>query len=123
MLNIIRGIEGGSLDSNTLDALHFRLDWLQSLIARLLDVYDIDEQIINLIMGSRDCLGIQDILGYSSPATAFTGQRGRPKYLIPRDQLEFLIGRCFSVVEYPDNGKTLGRVWVKCEINILSHRQ
>ena len=100
LLNIIREIEGGSLDSNTVDALHFRLDWLQGLIARLLDVYRIDEQIVNLIRGARDCLvGSQDIFGASSPATAFTGQRGHPRYSIPRDQLEFLVDRCFSVVD------------------------
>jgi len=100
LLNIIREIEGGSLDSNTVDALHFRLDWLQGLIARLLDVYRIDEQIVNLIRGARDFLvGSQDVFGASSPATAFTGQRGRPRYSIPRDQLEFLVDRCFAVVD------------------------
>ena len=51
-------------------------------------------------MGARDCLiESRDIFGVSSPATAFTGQRGRPRYSIPRDQLDFLIGRCFSVVD------------------------
>ena len=35
LLNIIRGIEGGGLDPNTVDVLHFRLDWLHGLIARL----------------------------------------------------------------------------------------
>ena len=100
LLKIIREIEGGSLDSNSVDALHFRLDWLHGLIARIIDVYEIDEQIVNLIRGAPDCLvGIQDRSGASSPATAFTGQRGRPKYSIPRDQLEFLIGRCFSVLD------------------------
>ena len=98
--NIIREIEGGSLESNTVDALHFRLDWLQGLIARLLDVYRIDERIVNLIRGARDFLvGSQDVFGASSPATAFTGQRGRPRYSIPRDQLEFLVDRCFAVVD------------------------
>ena len=98
LLNIIREIEGGGLDPNTV--LHFRLDWLQGLIARLLDLYGIDEQIVNLIRGARDCLiGSQDTFSVSSPATAFTGQRGRPKYSIPRNQLDFLIARCFSVVD------------------------
>ena len=61
LLNIIREIEGGSFDSNTLEALHFSLDWLQGLIARLLDVFGIDEQILILIKGARDCLvGSQD---------------------------------------------------------------
>ena len=56
LLNIIREIRGGGLDPNTVDALHFRLDWLHDLIARLVNLYGIDEQIVNLIRGARDCL-------------------------------------------------------------------
>ena len=100
ILDIIRQIEGGGLDPNTVDALHFRLDWLHGLIARLVHLYGIDEELVNRIRGARDCLiESRDIFGVSSPATAFTGQRGRPRYSIPRDQLDFLIGRCFSVVD------------------------
>ena len=100
LLSIIREIEGGGLHPNTVDALHFRLDWLHGLIARLVHLYGIDEQIVNLIGGARDCLiGSQDIFYVSSLATAFSGQRGRPRYSIPRDQLDFLIGRCFTVVD------------------------
>lgn len=51
LLNIIREIGGGGLDPNTVDALHFRLDWLHGLIARLVHLYEIDEQIVNLIRG------------------------------------------------------------------------
>ena len=98
--NIIREIEGGGLDPNTVDALHFRLDWLHGLIARLVHLYGIDEEIVNLIRGARDCLiESRDTFGVSSPATAFTGQRGRPRYSFLRDQPDFLIGRCFSVVD------------------------
>ena len=71
---IMREIEEGDLDPNAVDALHFRLNWLQGLIVRLLDLYGIDEQIVNLnlIRGARDCLiGSQDIFSVSSPATAF----------------------------------------------------
>ena len=47
---------------------------------------------MNLIRGAWDCLiASQDIFGVSSPALAITGQRGRPRYSIPRDQLDFLI--------------------------------
>lgn len=54
-----------------MDALHFRLDWLHGLIARLIHLYGIFEQIVDLIRGARDCLSAsQDILGVSSPATA-----------------------------------------------------
>ena len=83
-----------------MDALHFRLDWLQGLIAHLLDVYRIDEQIVILIRGTQDCLvGSQDIFCASLPATAFTGQCRCPRYSILRDQLEFLVDRCFSVID------------------------
>ena len=110
--NIIREIEGGGLDPNTVDALHFRLDWLHGLIARLVHLYGIDEEIVNLIRGARDCLiESRDIFCVSSPATAFTGQRGCPRYSIPRDQLDFLIGRCFSVV---DIATLLGFSSVRC---------
>ena len=51
LLNVIREIRGGGLDPNTVDALHFRLDWLHGLIARLVHLYGIDEQIVNLIKG------------------------------------------------------------------------
>ena len=54
--NIFREIEGVGLDPNTVHSLHFRLDWLQGLIARLLDLYGMDEQIVNLIRGAWDCL-------------------------------------------------------------------
>ena len=115
LLNIIREIRGGGLDPNTVDVLHFRLDWLHDLIARLVHLYGIDKQIVNLIRGARDCLiASQDILGVLSPATAFTGQRGRPRYSIPRDQLDFLIGRCFSV----DDIATLLQSWTKRIENI-----
>ena len=88
LLNIIREIEGGDIDPNIVDALHFRLDLLHGLIARLVHLYGIDERIVNLIRGARDCLiGSRDISGVSSPATAFTGQRGRPRYSISRDRL------------------------------------
>ena len=51
LLNIIREIRGGGQDPNTVDALHLRLDWLHGLIARLVHLYGIDEQIVNLIRG------------------------------------------------------------------------
>ena len=73
LLNVIREIERGGLDPNTVEALRFRLDWLQGLKACLVRLYGIDERIVNLIWGARDCLiGSQDSLGVSSPATAFT---------------------------------------------------
>ena len=55
LLKIIREIERGGLDPNTVEALHFRLDWPQRLKACLVQLYGIDEQIVNLILGAWDC--------------------------------------------------------------------
>ena len=119
LLNIIRKIRGVGLNTNTVDALNFRVNWLHGIIARLVHLYGIDEQVVNLIRGARNCLiASQNIFGVSSPVTAFTGQLGRPRYSIPRDQLDFLIDRCFSVIdientrccsatEYKEGHKTL----------------
>lgn len=40
-----------------------------------------------------------------SPQKVFLGARGRPRFLIPREQMEFLLERCFSIV---DIGRLLG---------------
>ena len=55
--------------------------YLRELLLNI--IREIDEQLVNLIRGARDCLtGSQDTFSVSSPATAFTGQHGRPKYSI-----------------------------------------
>ena len=81
-LNIIREIGGGGLDPNTVDALHFRLDWLHGLIARLVHLYGIDEQIVNLIRG----IAFLQVISYFwcfITSYCLAGQRGRPRYSIP----------------------------------------
>ena len=100
LLNIIRSLETENVDSNTVDALQFRLDWLHGVIVRLSDTYGMDEQIVQLTGGARDSLAtnINVTYGQRTPAAVFTGERGRPKYKIPREHLEFFVERCFSVV-------------------------
>ena len=86
-----------------IDPLYFRLDWLHGLIIRYLDVYELGEEVVHLIGTARD--RIADHLNrpqYSEspvPPKIFLGDRGRPRYLISRDQVEFLLERCFSVVD------------------------
>ena len=49
LLNVTRQLEAGDLDSNVIDALHFRLDWPHGLMIRYFDVYEINEEIVRLI--------------------------------------------------------------------------
>ena len=103
LLDVIRHLEAGDLDSNIIDALYFRLDWLNGLIIRYFDVYKLGEEVVRLTGTARD--RIADHLNrpqYSEsplPPRIFLGDRGRPRYLISRDQVEFLLERCFSVVD------------------------
>ncbi|KAK2571868.1 hypothetical protein P5673_003276 [Acropora cervicornis] len=54
---------------------------------------------------ARDRINIADHLNRPQcsespvPPRIFLGDRGRPRYLISRDQVEFLLERCFSVVD------------------------
>ena len=83
--------------------MYFRLDWLHGLIIRYFDVYELGEEVVHLIGTARD--RIADHLNrpqYSEsplPPRILLGDRGRPRYLISRDQVEFLLERCFSVVD------------------------
>ena len=86
-----------------IDALYFRLDWLHGLIIRYFNVYELDEEVVHLIGTAHD--RIADHLNrpqYSEssvPPRTLLGDRGRPRYLISRDQVEFLLERSFSVVD------------------------
>lgn len=54
LLDVIRHLEAGDLDSNMIDALFFRLDWLPGLIIRYFDVYELGEEVVHLIGAARD---------------------------------------------------------------------
>ena len=103
LLDVIRHLEAGDLHSNMIDALYFRLYCLHGLIIRYVDVYELGEEVVHLIGTARD--RIADHLNHPQylespvPPKIFLGDRGRPRYLISRDQVEFLLERCFSVVD------------------------
>ena len=100
LLDVIRQLEAGDLHSNMIDALHFRLDWLHGLIIRYFDVYEIGEEVVHLIGTAHDRIrNHPQPSGSPSPTRIFLRDRGRPRYLIPREQLEFSLERCFSVVD------------------------
>ena len=91
LLDVIRHLEAGDLHSNMIYALYC----LHGLIIRHFDVYKLGEEVVHLIGTARD--QIADHLNcpqYSEspvPPKIFLGDRGRPRYLISRDQVEFLL--------------------------------
>ena len=54
VLDVIRQLEAGNLDSNMIDALYFRLDQLHVLIIRYFDVHELGEEVVHLIGTAPD---------------------------------------------------------------------
>ena len=83
-------------------------------------VHGIDDNIINHLREVRDLLGSHN-LSFSAHVAdrLFTGQRGRPKYILPQEQLEFLVERRFSV---PQILKLLGVSPRTVERRLSEHR-
>ena len=99
LLDIIRHLETSNIDSNMIDAFTFRLDWLHGLIIRYIDLYEFGE-VVHLIGAAQDqIVNHQQSEDNLTPTRVFLGDRGRPRYLIPREQLEFLLERYFSLVD------------------------
>ena len=91
-MECIRNLERGNLDCNTIDAIHFRLDWLHGVLARYF--YN-NTSLVDLIGRARDTL-TQYCNPLPAPERVFSGRQGRPMYVITKEQLEFLVERHFS---------------------------
>lgn len=103
LLDVTQHLEADDLDSNMIDSLYFQLDWLHGLIIRYFDVHKLGEEVLHLIGTARnqiaDNLNRPKYLESPVPPRIFLRDLGWPKYLISRDQVEFLLERCFSVVD------------------------
>lgn len=101
LLSLIREIGNNSGGINNLDGISYRLDWLYNSIVRYFG--GIDERVIILVGNANDILrqNLQNVSrAYSvEQVSNKAGQRGRPKFDIPQDQLQFLLERGFAVPE------------------------
>ena len=46
VIGIIRTLSCGNIDPNTIDAIHFRLDWLHGILPRLPNIEGVNEQLV-----------------------------------------------------------------------------
>ena len=110
LASLIRELENGNSRSGHLDSVAYRTYWLYNCLVRYLGVNDaISDQLVSLVRDARDLL---DVLLHQNTAShsyrveqVFSGGRGRPKFDVSREQLEFLLERGFSI---PDEVKLLG---------------
>ena len=92
LLGCVRQLETSNSDCNTIDAIHFRLDWLHGILARY---YYHNTLLVDLIGSARDAL-TQTCNPLPAPERAFSGSQGRLRFIITKEQLEFLVERHFS---------------------------
>ena len=95
---ILRQLASPNLDSDSQESVFYRVETLYNTIVRFDGVHGIDDNIVNHVREVRDLLSSHS-LSFSAHVAErlFTGQRGRPKYILPQEQLEFLVERRFSV--------------------------
>jgi AraC-like DNA-binding protein len=104
ILNILRQIPVDGSQSERLGNVFFRLEWLLSIVIRYHQTDLIERHVVDLLCQSLRCLSRFNEPGENEVETpvVFTGSRGRPMHEIPQEQLNFLIGRRFTVKQLAD---------------------
>ena len=130
LVSIIRELASEILDSDRIDSLYYRIDWLYHTTVRYLDTGIIDARIVRCLREAKDCLYRSRSGSLSTSLQAqktFTGERGRPVFDILKEQLEFLTEKvhCWrngSTVwcEQAYIRKAFKRVWAQCESKLCS---
>lgn len=110
LTRLIRELENCNGRSDHIDSVSYRLDWLYNSLVRYLGAYNpVSDQLVGFVRDAKDLL---QILAHENGAAnsyrteqVTYGGRGRPKFDVSREQLEFLLERGFSV---PDVARMLG---------------
>lgn len=101
--DVVRFLESGNHDCDTLDYTIFRLDWVLNVLARYVDTEGtgaIDARVIDLVCEAREAvINADHSRGAFQAGCIFTGQPGRPKLNVPQEQLQFLIERRFNTTQ------------------------
>jgi len=102
LVSLVRELENCNGRSDHLDSVVYRIDWLYNCLARYLGVNDsISDQLVGLVRDAKDLLEVlvqQNTSSHSYRVEQVShGGRGRPKFDVSREQLEFLLERGFSV--------------------------
>ena len=99
LFGILRQLQSGNGDSDTLDYMQYRIEGLYADVLRCFDCGIVDERVVDTMREDLECFELrtdESTVMYQA-GKIFTGSPGRPKYNISREQLEFLIHKRFSV--------------------------
>ena len=99
LFDILRQLESGNGDSDTLDHVQYRLDCLYTIILRCFDAGIVCERVVTVVKEALDCFEVNDTSVMYYAGKVFTSNPGRPRYNISEEQLEFLLHKRFSTTE------------------------
>ena len=102
LTTILRQLNVENLENDRLDSLQFRVDWIYGLVVRYQGLDVLDDRVVACVREARDCIHrsvIQCLGTLCQAGLIFNGERGRPRFEIPRAQLEFLVEKGFKVAE------------------------
>ena len=91
--DVVNKLESGDVDNN-IDFMRYRVDWLSLLLLRLGG--NLEEGLLPNLQEAQQLLAVLDGDEYFScannaPPVLKTGFRGRPKFHISKEQLEYFI--------------------------------
>ena len=90
VIDIQRRFERGNHNADSLDYIVFRLDWLINILVRYSGTEGIGPRVIGLLREVKDICTSSQCTSSHAAGTIFTGMQGRPKFSIPKEQLQFL---------------------------------
>ncbi len=99
LLNILHQVEARGEEAECRESALFRLEWLFTVVSRYYQCGFVDRHVIDLL--TEALINLNSISSPEDinvgPEVIFTGGRGRPRFNIPHEQLNFLVERRFTV--------------------------
>jgi hypothetical protein len=103
ILDILRHLEGHGNNDVNIDYARYRLDWLTSLFRRFGQNFEKEAIVIENLQTAQSFLARLDNDIYSSvtklPSLVATDRKGRPRFHIPREQLELYMEYGFKAAD------------------------
>ena len=99
----MRTLQSENLDEKCTDSASYRLDWVYDTVGRYADLHIVDERFIYCIGNAKRCLerDLEDDSPFALVERMSAGEKGRPRFHIPLENLKFLLEKSFKISKIP----------------------
>ena len=99
LLNVLRKIQSHCLSEDDVDWMYFQVDRAYHLMVRGSSLYSIPDTLLARIQEVRQVVGELNKDTYSGYVSGkvLSGNRGRPKFIVTKEQLEFMLDYRFTI--------------------------